>query len=497
MPHRLSVSRAARLAGVSRATIQKKISHGEMPTFEGEVRVKDLLSVFPDIDLDSNTELDRVSKIKEKAYGKRIRERVLPSPEVLLSRLKEATRAHALVKMQLGRIKKIIESLDVLYLKLPSKNNGGRKEVAADDLESIKKFLLEELHATDPDEELAPIMAKNEMLNIVSGQVKMVPSGKEFFVPGNDSILEAALSAGINLNWGCSNGNCGLCKAKLISGKTRKISHHDFSFKETDKSNNTILMCCHTPITNIEIEAEELGLSNIPAQKIKCKVKKITRIEDGILELLLQTPRSKRMRFFAGQSVNLSINSSKGDKGLHRILPIASCPCDDRNIQFHVRENDNDEFASYLLHKLKAGDPATIQGPEGDFIYDDDASGSTLFIAANTGFAPIQGLIEHAMAVDTATSIMLLRIQESPGKPYLDNRCRSWADALDEINYDVIHESDKVEDIIEEITGQLQPTQIFIAGPKRNLDALKKIQALTSPRTKFLTVSASGFLESG
>lgn len=492
MAHRFSLSRAARLAGVSRAVIQLKISRGELLTFEGEVDPKDLLRVFPDIELESNTELDRVNKIKENAFGRRVRERVLPDPEILMSRLKVVTQTLAASKMKLAGIEKIIENLDVRYQDQQKRTSGNGQVISKDALTKIKKFLLDEFYKSGIDKELAPVLAKDEFLNIMTGHVTLRPSGKDFFVSGNDSILEAALGAGINLNWGCSNGNCGLCKARLISGKTEKIAHHDFSFSEADKNNNIILLCRHTPITNIEIEVEELGLSSIPAQEISCKVKAINHLTPDIIELNLQTPRSKRLRFFAGQSVRLSANPD-----LQRELPIASCPCDDRNIQFHIQLDDNDEFICYINHSLKTGDALTINGPEGDFTYDEEAAGTALFIAAGTGFAPIKSLIEHAMAVDNAPSIQLLRIQASSQRPYLDNRCRSWADALDELTYEVVSDLAAVNSTIDQLILNLQPAQIFVAGPKTSLETLKAGPSLANQNTKYLVVAATGYLEPG
>lgn len=488
MPHRLSLSRAARLAGVSRAVLQSKISKGLLPTFEGEVTPEHLLEVFPDIDLETNTELDRVTKIKDDAFGKRIRERVLPDSEILISRLRVATSSHAILKMEMARIKKIIENLDVLF------KNKNDQEIPGEILTSIKNYLLEEIYNADVDNELAPIMAKDELLNIMTGHVTLLPGGKDFFVSGNDSILEAALGAGINLNWGCSNGNCGLCKGKILSGKTEKISHHDFKLKESEKTNGTILMCCHTPITNIKIEAEELGLETIPKQKVKCKVKNINQIDAEIFELVLQTPRSKRLRFLAGQTVSLT-TSDASSKKIQRTLPIASCPCDDRNIQFHIRQDDTDEFSKYLENEIETGDSIIIKGPDGSFNYDDNATGAALFIASGTGFAPIQGLIEHAMAVDNAPTIELLRIQDSPDSPYLDNRCRSWADALDELSYDVVADHDAANLKIKNLCETIQPTQIFIAGPKTCVEALQNNQALSSQNMKSLVIATSGYIE--
>ena len=48
----LSLSRAARLAGVTRAELQRRIRRGEIQTFEGQVAVSDLLRVYPSVSLE-------------------------------------------------------------------------------------------------------------------------------------------------------------------------------------------------------------------------------------------------------------------------------------------------------------------------------------------------------------------------------------------------------------------------------------------------------------
>ncbi len=67
---------------------------------------------------------------------------------------------------------------------------------------------------------------------IMATQVRILPSGHEFFIHGTESILEAGLSAGLALDYGCSNGNCGLCKCKLVSGQVNKIKSHDYVLTE-------------------------------------------------------------------------------------------------------------------------------------------------------------------------------------------------------------------------------------------------------------------------
>ena len=70
MTQLLSLSRAARLAGVTRSELQKRIRRGEITTFEGEIEVSDLLRVYPEVSLEQSGDLERVERIKANALPK-------------------------------------------------------------------------------------------------------------------------------------------------------------------------------------------------------------------------------------------------------------------------------------------------------------------------------------------------------------------------------------------------------------------------------------------
>jgi CDP-4-dehydro-6-deoxyglucose reductase len=71
MSDQLSLTRAARLVGVTRADLQKKIQRGEMESFDGMVSVGNLLACYPDAQLEDTAELRRITQINERAFGKR------------------------------------------------------------------------------------------------------------------------------------------------------------------------------------------------------------------------------------------------------------------------------------------------------------------------------------------------------------------------------------------------------------------------------------------
>ena len=50
------------------------------------------------------------------------------------------------------------------------------------------------------------------------------------------TILDAALAAGIPYPHGCRSGRCGSCKSRLIEGKVELLQHSRFALSEEEKA---------------------------------------------------------------------------------------------------------------------------------------------------------------------------------------------------------------------------------------------------------------------
>jgi CDP-4-dehydro-6-deoxyglucose reductase len=270
---------------------------------------------------------------------------------------------------------------------------------------------------------------------LMAARVLLQPSGRQFEALGADTLLEAGLRAGLAMNYGCSGGSCGLCKARLVSGEVRWVRHHDHVFSEAEKSQGYVLLCCCSAEGDVVLEA---GIAHRPEeiqfQEIAARVKAVSPLTDKVMLLHLQTPRSTRLRFLAGQSVALSVGQP-GEGDASGVYPIASCPCDDRNLQFHVRRIAGDRFAERVFDGLRTGQSVAVYGPVGDFVLQPGSRNPLLLLACNSGFAPIKSLIEHAMSLEEAESLHLYWLATVEGGHYLSNWCRAWADALDNFHY--------------------------------------------------------------
>ncbi|MEI7842702.1 MAG: 2Fe-2S iron-sulfur cluster-binding protein [Gallionellaceae bacterium] len=321
-------------------------------------------------------------------------------------------------------------------------------------------------------------MSCQELSSVNAGQVARVtvlPTAHCFETVNAETILEGALRASVPLNYGCSGGSCGLCKAKVISGEINKTRFHDYVRTEADKRDGMVLMCSNSAVGEVVIEASVAGGSDeIPLQQISATVKSITILNSEMALLHLRTPRTNRLRFLAGQSATLTVNQAHS-----AILSIASCPCDDHNILFHVRSTANNLFADYVFNQLKNNEVVEIEGPKGDFLFQESVNRPLYFFAFDTGFAPIKSLIEHAMSLETGIPIHLYWIGSTEESIYLPNVARAWADALDGFYFEpmVAHidvanfssEQESAFDAILQSVLQAKPEllqgDVYIAGP--------------------------------
>jgi CDP-4-dehydro-6-deoxyglucose reductase, E3 len=450
LPSLITLSRAARLVGVKRGTLQKQIQRGDLRTFEGELLLADLLHAYPQTEVEDTTMLERVGSIKEQAINKIIRaDEGKPDVDTLAARIYSLGRELARERQSARRSGRIVAELTEQFDQLP---DDADEKTRGEAYTRLRDWFSRSIEATEATDHSTGFMAREAFLRVMAAQVRILPSGHEYFIEGSDSILEAGLRAGLALNYGCSNGNCGLCKCKVLSGEVKKIAPHDYVFSKTEKALGYILACATTAVTDVVLEGDEAdSASDIPLQEIEVKVRKIEAVDDRVLILHARTPRTKRLRFLAGQYLTL-----QADTGIVQNCSIASCPCDDMNLQFHIPVVSGNPFSEKIA-SLRPGNSLAITGPRGNFTLDEDSPRSLVFIAVNTGFGPVKSLIEHAMALDIAEQLRLYWITTPGNDHYLGNLCRAWTDALDNFHYHALRVRDdtSVETLLGEMLGEL------------------------------------------
>ena len=264
--------------------------------------------------------------------------------------------------------------------------------------------------------------------------VELHPSGHRFEARSGETVLEAALRAGRSPAFGCANGSCGECRARIIAGEVERVRFHDYVIADAEKRAGYALLCSTAPRSDLVVESTEAsGVDDIAPQRVRARVARIEHASADHAVVHLKVRRARVLRYLAGQRVTVRF-----ENGPARESWLASCPCDAVSLRFHVRRDSEDAFAAHVFDVVGRGANAAVEGPTGRFVLDDNSPRALLFVAFDTGFAPIESLIEHAINLELDVPIRLVRVVPERGLPYRHNYCRAWADALDDFDYRVV-----------------------------------------------------------
>jgi ferredoxin len=82
--------------------------------------------------------------------------------------------------------------------------------------------------------------------------VEFTRSRRTIEAPEDTFILTAALRAGLRLPSSCTQGVCGTCKCRLVSGQVDMT--HAGGIRQREIDQGMILVCCSRPLSDLVIE---------------------------------------------------------------------------------------------------------------------------------------------------------------------------------------------------------------------------------------------------
>lgn len=106
-------------------------------------------------------------------------------------------------------------------------------------------------------------------------------------------------------------------------------------------------------------------------------------------------------RFQPGQWVNFRF-----PEGVSRAYTIASAPERPQAVQLCIRRGAGQGGAA--LNELQAGAAITVEGPHGQFVLPEGDTRPVVFLAGDTGIAPVRSIVLHMLATDDPRRIVVL-----------------------------------------------------------------------------------------
>jgi CDP-4-dehydro-6-deoxyglucose reductase len=265
--------------------------------------------------------------------------------------------------------------------------------------------------------------------------VTVMPSGKQFAVEPEETVLEAGLRHGVVLPYGCKNGACGSCKAKVVEGDFEQGPHQKNALRDEEAARGMALLCCATPGSDMVVEARVIAAAgDIPIRKMPCRVSSIARAAPDVAIVRLQLPATERLQYLAGQYVELILRD-----GTRRSYSMATAPHAADQVELHVRHMPGGKFTDALFGvtqpAVKERDILRFEGPMGTFFLREDSVKPIVFVASGTGFAPIKAIVEHTIHKGISRPMTLYWGGRRPRDLYQHALCEQWAAEMPHFRY--------------------------------------------------------------
>ncbi len=312
-------------------------------------------------------------------------------------------------------------------------------------------------------------------------QVYVEPFGISLTVDARETILKAALKAGLAYPHECQVGACSSCKTLLLEGDIKPLTDFAYTLYVAEMRGGYILACQSLAKSDLKIRVTSLddGLDMIPARNFNGSLTSVSNLTRDILHVRISLDGP--MDYYAGQYANLSVPGVEGSRSYSFAQAPRSDGSDD--LSFHVRLIPDGEVSGWFAAGDCVGATLGVEGPFGVFrLRESDAP--ILCIAGGSGMAPIKAMLEVGRQVGLSRRVVYLYGARTRADLYEDafveTLTKGWAGpirflpVLSEEPEDSDWQGARglVTDFIEAVNEfKLQGCQTYLCGPPGMIDA--------------------------
>ena len=234
------------------------------------------------------------------------------------------------------------------------------------------------------------------------------PLGQTIEIQEGQSILDAALRAGIYLPHACGHGLCATCKVQLLEGEVDHGEASTFALMDFEREEGKTLACCAFPQSDVTIEADvdtDPDARNIPVQDFPGIISRVVSLTPTIKAIFIALEGSRALEFQSGQYINLHL---PGREGLSRPFSLANPPQASGEIELNIRLVPGGAATTYIHEVLKVGDQVRVSGPYGRFFLREARQTPLLFLAGGSGLSSPRSMILDLIARENRQPITLI-----------------------------------------------------------------------------------------
>lgn len=210
------------------------------------------------------------------------------------------------------------------------------------------------------------------------------PDGPQFHCAGDDTILRAALRAGIAMPYSCNTGSCGNCRFELLEGSVRHLRADPPASSERDLARNRWLGCQAAPDGDCRIKFREMAqyAPLTPPLQRDAEIVGITQITHDISEFRLKVDGDPA--FAPGQYALLHAPGIEGG----RAYSMSNLP--DGDIwSFMIKRMPGGAATGWLFDGATRGDRLRLDGPYGTAYLRHESPRDLVLMAGGSGLSPM------------------------------------------------------------------------------------------------------------
>jgi CDP-4-dehydro-6-deoxyglucose reductase len=237
----------------------------------------------------------------------------------------------------------------------------------------------------------------------MSYRITITANTGSFVASAGQTLLDAALKQGQQLPYGCRNGECGACKARVVSGKVTHNGKVFAALTAAEQREGWCLVCQARAESDVTLQVREVDrAAPLEARTLPARVARVEQLSHDVLGIWLKLPQNERLAFRAGQYIEVLMQDGK-----QRHFSLANAPHDDEFLQLHVRYFPGGALGEFSLKGLHEKEQLRIRGPYGTFALREESTRPLVLVAGGTGFAPLKAILEHAFAKGVQQPIRL------------------------------------------------------------------------------------------
>lgn len=266
----------------------------------------------------------------------------------------------------------------------------------------------------------------------MSYELTIEPLGTTIEVEEDQTILDAALRAGIWLPHACCHGLCATCKINVIDGEVDHGEASSFALMDFERDEGKTLACCARLESDVTIEAEideEPDAESIPVKDFPGTVSRIEQLTPTIKGIFIEL--DEPIHFQAGQYVNLELPSHIGS----RAFSLANAPGQGNEVELNIRIVPGGAGTTWIHEDLKAGDRITLSGPYGRFFVRKSAELPMIFMAGGSGLSSPRSMILDLLGEGCTHPITLVYGQRTREELYYHDEFLALAEQHDNFTY--------------------------------------------------------------